>query len=429
MSARAAPGERLRLGRVLVVGGCGFLGHHIVKQLAHGAQRASGESNDHDHDEGVSHIYVLDLHTDRNRVRAADVRVAGPMPPAPPPPPIEYLQGDITSAAAVARVMAAVRPDVVMDTVSPPVTAPEAVLRRVNVDGTRVLLDAARAAGVAAFVYTSSASVVHDGTSDLRNVDERWPYAVPETQLEIYSRTKGPPRQAEGEAIVLAANDRPRPQQAGDRRPMLTVALRPAGIVGDGDPNLLPALVQALADGQTKFQLGANENLFDFTYVGNVAHAHILAARALVRHHQRRSGRRSPALDDDDQDDDDERVDGEPFFITNDSPVYFWDVPRFVWHALGDPTEPAQIWRIPERVGLRLATVIEWVMGLVGRRPSLTRQKVQYSCMTRYYSCDKAKRRLGYAPRVGLQDGLERAIRWMREQEAARTVAKPTSSD
>ncbi len=36
-----------------------------------------------------------------------------------------------------------------------------------------------------------------------------------------------------------------------------------------------------VANNQTKFQIGNNDNLFDWTYVGNVAHAHLLAADRL----------------------------------------------------------------------------------------------------------------------------------------------------
>lgn len=41
-------------------------------------------------------------------------------------------------------------------------------------------------------------------------------------------------------------------------------------------------LYQVYERGQTHFQIGDNTNLFDWTYVGNVAHAHILAADKLV---------------------------------------------------------------------------------------------------------------------------------------------------
>lgn len=49
-----------------------------------------------------------------------------------------------------------------------------------------------------------------------------------------------------------------------------------------GDRQLMPGLYQAYQRGQTHFQVGDNNNLFDYTYVGNIAQAHLLAADKLV---------------------------------------------------------------------------------------------------------------------------------------------------
>lgn len=334
------------LGSVLITGGCGFVGHHLVSQLL--------ESYD-------ARISVLDLRTDRNRF-----------------PGVSYHNGDITSETAVYKILEEVRPDVIIHTASPVPfddSAPNNELyRRVNVDGTRNLLDvAARVGCVKAFVYTSSASVVHDTVSDLVNADESWPVLQAPQQREYYSETK-----AWAEELVLAAN-----RKHGD---MLTVAIRPAGVFGEADRQMIPNMLRAYHKGQTGFQLGKNENLFDFTYVGNVVHGHILAAAALLDAHGQspRSG-------------DHEKVDGEAFFITNGTPVYFWDFARMVWKAAGDKTEPSQVWVIEKRFGLALASVIEWVWWAIGGwKPNLTRKSVNFSSMTRYVI------RVG---RLGHQDG------------------------
>lgn len=194
---------------------------------------------------------------------------------------------------------------------------------------------------------------------------------------------------------------------------MLTVSLRPAGIVGEGDALTIPNMLAVYANRQTRFQLGTNDNLFDFTYVGNVAHAHILALLALLSTHTLAT---RPL--------DSERVDGEAFFITNDSPVYFWDFPRMVWKCAGDATEPKDVWVIQKDWGLALATLMEWVFWALGRTPSLTRKHVRYSCMTRYYSVEKARKRLGYEPIVGLEEGVRRAVRWFEMEAEAKREKK-----
>jgi nucleoside-diphosphate-sugar epimerase len=99
----------------------------------------------------------------------------------------------------------------------------EEEFRRVNVDGTRRLLDAADGRPV---VWVSSASVYRPG-----------PYAEPvreehpiRAQRTAYGRTK-----AEGERIALAAG---------------AVVLRPRAVYGDGDPHLLPRLRRIVRGGR-----------------------------------------------------------------------------------------------------------------------------------------------------------------------------------
>lgn len=358
------------LGSVLVIGGCGFLGHHIVSQL---------------HESYSAEISVLDLRTNRNRVSSAS-----------------YYDGDITSKVDVRRVLEEVRPRIVIHTASPAYVAndnKDAMYKKVNVDGTRNLIELAGDIGcVKAFVYTSSASIVHDNIGDLINVDERWPVLYSPLQTEYYSETK-----AVAESIVLAAN-----RKHGN---MLTVALRPAGIFGEGDVQMIPGMLVAYQKGQTKFQLGSNDNLFDFSYVGNVAYAHILAADALVNTEE-------PV--------DRDRVDGEAFFITNDSPLYFWDFARLVWKIAGDKTEPSQVWVIETGIGLMIASIIEWIFWLFGRKPNLTRRTVRFSSMARYYNINKAKKAFGYQPLTGMEEAIVRSVKSFLKDEGNGVMGEKT---
>jgi sterol-4alpha-carboxylate 3-dehydrogenase (decarboxylating) len=189
---------------------------------------------------------------------------------------------------------------------------------------------------------------------------------------------------------------------------MLTAAIRPAGIIGEGDVQLIPQMLKAYERGQTGFQLGSNDNMFDFTYVQNAAHGHILAAKALLEAYANlKAGK--PINEK-------VKVDGEAFFITNDSPIYFWDFPRAVWKTAGDTTA-LNVFTIPKDVGLAIGAAMEWIFWALGKKATLTRKEVKYSCMTRYYNIGKAKERLGYAPIVSLQVGIERAVKWYSEQK------------
>lgn len=386
------------LGSVLVVGGCGFLGSHIVRQLL---------------DSYTCTVSVLDLQTTSNRY-----------------PNVSYHSGDITSLSSIRPIVNSLKPTVIIHTASPAAVSgnkklhqgkkARSLFHNVNVNGTRNLLDLASDIGsVKAFVYTSSSSVIHDTVSPLKNANEtHYPALFSPAQPDYYAETK-----ALAESLVLAHNRHP------DSPHLLTTSIRPAGLFGEGDAQLIPGLMKALAKRQTRFQLGDNDNLFDFTYVGNAAHAHILAAIALLTTAEKFPSSSSSSargggggggggmlpLDH-------ERADGEAFFITNTQPVYFWDFARAVWAAAGDEASlayPASVWRINEPVGLAVAGLMEWVVWAAtmgGKEPSMTRGVVKYSCMTRYFDTEKARRVLGYEAVWGLEEGVRRSVRWWVER-------------
>lgn len=154
---------RLPLGNVLVTGGCGFLGHHIVHQLLHDCQTES--------------VSVVDLRCSHNRKDGA-----------------RYFEADITDADKLAKVFADAKPDVVIHTASPLAAGDDVSSKelydRVNVDGTKNVIAACQNAGVTALVYTSSASIVSDNENDIINADERWPVLSGKMQPVYYSETK-----------------------------------------------------------------------------------------------------------------------------------------------------------------------------------------------------------------------------------------------
>jgi sterol-4alpha-carboxylate 3-dehydrogenase (decarboxylating) len=235
-------------------------------------------------------------------------------------------------------------------------------------------------------VYTSSASVIHDSVSDLIEGDESLPLLYIPEQKEVYSHSK-----ALADQLVLDSNSA---VQGG----MMTASIRPSGIFGENNMTA-GAFVDSAAAGKLKFQIGNGKNLFDFTFNENVVHAHILAAQALLKSHV------EPPPND-------MRVAGEGFIITNDEHVPFWDFARAIGDAAGYPTRREHVRSIPKIVGLAMAAIAEWVVWITsfGRRKSrLNRLGVRYSCMTRTYRIDKAKRVLGYKPRVSLQEAIRRS--------------------
>lgn len=179
---------------------------------------------------------------------------------------------------------------------------------------------------------------------------------------------------------------------------MLTVSIRPSGTFGE-NYGLAQAFAERAAAGKLKFQIGNGENLFDFTYVDNIVHAHILAAQCLL------TSQVEPTTGD-------EGAAGEGFIITNDEHIPFWEFARAISAAADYPTRKEEVRSIPAILGLAMAIIAEWIVWLIsfGRNSSgLNRLGVRYSFSTRTYRIDKAKRILGYKPRVSLQEGILRA--------------------
>ena len=95
-----------------------------------------------------------------------------------------------------------------------------------------------------------------------------------------------------------------------------------------------------------------------------------------------------------------------------------------IWRTCGSEKGTEHVWVIGQETGLLIGGILEWVFWAVGRTPSLTRRQVRYSSMTRYYDCAKAKQRLGYMPLVGLQEGIERSVKWWEEEGRKEGVKK-----
>lgn len=165
---------------------------------------------------------------------------------------------------------------------------------------------------------------------------------------------------------------------------MATCALRPSVVFGPGDPQMIPSLHACIAKGETPFVIGDGLNLWDLTYVGNLADAHVLAMENLL-------STRTAA--------------GQALFISNEQPVPFRDFCLAVWKEFGhDP--PFQV-RIPQRLAKLAGSVAEWATWLTGRPSTLSRGSVQDACQIRYCSGIKARKLLDYKPRVGIEEGIQ----------------------
>ena len=209
--------------RIVVTGGCGFVGAAVAGALADAGHR----------------VTVVDrlLRRFRADVSFVEADIAHP-------DWIDACQGADSIVHCAARVQT---------------TAAHAdAVWRTNLYGTRNVLAACRRHGVRRLVHISSASVVI-ADRHIENGDEHLPYAEP--AQGPYAASK-----IEAERAVLAFDGATR-----------TCALRPHTVFGPGDPRFLPGILRG-----ARWELGNRETLSDFTFVANVADAVLAAEERLA---------------------------------------------------------------------------------------------------------------------------------------------------
>lgn len=236
----------------------------------------------------------------------------------------------------------------------------------VNVTGTEHVIAACLACGVSRLVQTSSPSVAHGG-GDIEGADESLPY--PDRYTAPYPATK-----ALAERRVIAANG----------EALATVCLRPHLIWGPGDNQLLPRLLERAAKGPIR--LPGGDKLIDTVYVDNAAQAHLLALDALARNPDCR---------------------GRAYFISNGEP---WPQRRIMRALLEAAGVEAEIRDIPPALASAAGAACEWVWKLARRtdEPPITRWAAEQLSTAHWYDISAARRDLGYAPEVSIEEGLRR---------------------
>jgi len=244
-----------------------------------------------------------------------------------------------------------------------------------NVVGTEKVIESCRANKVSMLIYTSTPSVVFNGR-DIHGADERLPYA--EKPLCHYAKSK-----VMAEKMVLAANS-----------PSLkSCALRPHLIWGPGDPHLLPRLLASGKKKQLK-RVGNGANLVDISYIDNVAHAHILAAKNLA-------GKATAS--------------GKPYFISQGTPVNLWNWINELFAEMAVPTIQASL---SETFAYRLGGALELFYAAIGskKEPRMTRFLAEQLAKSHYFSIANAQKDLGYEPIVSTEEGLCRTVQWLKRQ-------------
>jgi nucleoside-diphosphate-sugar epimerase len=280
-------------------------------------------------------------------------------------PGVQDVAGTMTDDAAIARAVDGVEA-VVHLAAKVSLAGDPADFARVNIEGTRSLLQAARAAGVGRFVFVSSPSVAHTGSS-LVGADAG--PAEPSRARGDYARTK-----AAAELLALDA----------DAPDFAVVAVRPHLVWGPGDAQLVGRIVERARAGRLPL-LDSGAALIDTLYVDNAATAMVAALERVT----------------------DDGVHGNAYVVTNGEPRPVADLLAGICTASG--VRPPQ-WHVPAAVARVAGSVVEavWRVRPGEDEPPMTRFLAEQLSTAHWFDQRRTRSDLRWTPSVSIDEGLER---------------------
>lgn len=241
----------------------------------------------------------------------------------------------------------------------------DSVYRDVNVGGTRLVAQVARECGVRKIVYCSTQGV--HGHIETPPGDETSPIE-PE---DYYQQTK-----YEGE-LALREECRDGPEYT---------IIRPTAIYGPGDPGRFVMIFRRAKSGRFLI-FGNGRTFYHPVYIDNLVDAFVLAMQSGVGS-------------------------GETYIIADDEYFSIEELVKRAGRAIGVEVSTPHLPLLPLIVA---GHVCEKVCKPFGIEPPIFPRRVDWFRQVRAFKIDKAKRHLGYQPRIGIDEGLRRTGSWYQE--------------
>jgi nucleoside-diphosphate-sugar epimerase len=278
---------------------------------------------------------------------------------------VTWVEGDLSRSDTLDHLVAGTAAVVHVAAVYRTAGHPDAYYRDVNVGGTERLLEAASRAGVGRFVHTSTVGV--HGSVRHPPADETAPFEPG----DLYQETK-----AEAETLALRFH----------REHGLPVAVvRPGAIYGPGETRLLK-LFRAIARRRYAI-VGSGRPHYHLVYIDDLLDGYELA----LSH---------PAAV------------GEAFIVAGPRSLSQTDLAACVARHTGGRVFPLRIPVAPIHLAGDLCEAICVPFEI---EPPLHRRRVDFWTKNRSFSIEKARRVLGYEPRVDPEEGISRTAAWYRQ--------------
>lgn len=324
--------------KVLVTGGAGFTGVHLVRALV----------------ERGDDVTVLDV-SNGDPLDADPLKAQG----------VRFIKGSVDDEALLPDAVA--DQEIVFHLASAfrDIHQGAPLFQKIDVEGTRRLLDAARQSGVRRVVHCSTQGVHGSLPPDEVPGNEDSPIAP----IDYYCEAK-----VEAEAVC----------DEFIAQGMDIVNIRPTSIYGPGDTHGWLKLFRMCRDGRF-LMLGSGRTSNHPVYVGNLVDALLLAAEV-------------PAAQ------------GRTYLIGDDKHVSLNELVRMVGAVQG---EKVRIYRFPWYAPVHaLAYAMEVASKPFNYEPPLFRRRLSWYATNRAWDISRARNELGFRPRVDLEEGLRKTMAW-----------------
>ncbi len=236
----------------------------------------------------------------------------------------------------------------------------------VNVTGTRIVLEEAFEQKVKKFIYCSTCGV-HGNIDNPPGGED-----APIKPADYYQRTK-----YEAEPIV----------EAFYKKGLKTVTLRPAAIYGPGDPERFYMIFKRVAKGYFPM-FGSGKTYYHPLYIDNLIDAFMLSME-------------------------EGRGDGQAYLIADEEYLEIEDLVKRTARALN---VPIRIPHFPVMPVVVAGHICEKICKPFHLTPIIFPRRVDWYRQNRAFKIDKAKKELGYVPRVGIDEGLQRTGAWYKRE-------------
>jgi nucleoside-diphosphate-sugar epimerase len=243
---------------------------------------------------------------------------------------------------------------------------PASTYRAVNATAVGELVDAAAAAGVRRVVHCSTVGVHGDIEHPPANED------APLKPGDIYQVTK-----LEGERLA---------REAAARTSLPVTIARPSGIYGPGDRRLLK-LFRGVA--RRRFVvLGSGNIFYHLTYIDDLVEGFRLCGEV-------------PAAA------------NRTYILAGGEVTTLNELMTLIAREAG--VEPPS-WKLPVWPFWLAGAACEAVCVPLGLEPPLYRRRVDFFTKSRAFDVARARAEIGYAPQVGLREGIRKTLAWYRER-------------